>query len=86
VQCKSDKKAVGRTQVTGVYDTMRHYDAGYLLVVRSRLTVPLMDILDGIRMEGTQFADWWEGIDVEERLRANPDLLDRYNDIVRPSR
>jgi hypothetical protein len=58
---------------------------GYLLVVRSRLTVPLMDILDGIRAEGEQFAGWWELPDVEDRLRANPDLLERYSDVVQPS-
>lgn len=84
VQCKSNRAPVNRTQVTGVYDTMEHYNAGYLLVVRSRLTVPLIDILDGIRAKG-RFAEWWEGTDVEKRLHTNPDLLEKYADIVRPS-
>ena len=83
VQCKSDKAPVNRGKVTGVYDTMEHYNAGYLLAVRSRLTVPLIDILDGIRAKG-RFAEWWEGADVEKRLKANPDLLKAYADIVRP--
>jgi hypothetical protein len=85
VQVKSNHAPVGRADVTGVYDTMKHYRVeGYLLVVRSRLTVPLVDLLDGIRAADGLFADWWEGSDVEERLRKYPDLLQRYRDIVHP--
>ena len=60
VQCKSNKAPVNRAQVSGVYDTMEHYKAGYLLVVRSRLTVPLIDILDGIRAK-TKFTEFSDG-------------------------
>jgi hypothetical protein len=81
VQCKSNKAPVNRAQLTSVYDTMEHYNSGYLLIVRSRLTVPLIDILDGIRAKG-KFAEWWEGSDIEKRLKANPDVLREYADIV----
>jgi hypothetical protein len=85
VQAKSNRASVGRGEVTGVYDTMRHYRAdGYLLVVRSRLTVPLLDLLDGIRATDGMFADWWEGSNIEERLLKHADLMQRYCDIVHP--
>lgn len=85
VQAKSNKMPVSRSDITGVYDTMRHYRVdGYLLVVRSRLTVPLVDLLDDIRTTHGLFAEWWEEWDVEDRIRKNPDLLERYKDIVRP--
>lgn len=84
VQVKGDKGPVDRSRVSGVHDTIEHYGMdGYVLVVRSRLTTQLVDVLDRIRVSGEYFADWWQRADIEARLRRHPHLVVKYGDIVR---
>lgn len=83
VQCKADARPVGTSRVNGVGDVLDDYGAdGYLLVVRSRLTRPLVDRLDRRRAAGSSWIDWWEGIEIERRLRDLQHVASDFDDIV----
>lgn len=83
VQCKSDAAAVGIRRVSGVGDTLDQYQAdGYLLVVRSRLTRPLVDRLDQRRAAGTAWVEWWGSDELERRLLAQRHVTSKFPDLV----
>ncbi|HVF03550.1 MAG TPA: restriction endonuclease [Frankiaceae bacterium] len=83
VQIKSDAAPVGVSRVTAIYDTIRHHEMnGYFLVVRSRLTAPLVDRLYKIRADGEYYAGWWDRSDLDARLRRNPDLVEEFGAVV----
>lgn len=82
VQCKASTSSVGKGQVHGIYDAVQQYGVdGYLLVVSSRLTVPLIDKLEGLR-ERIAMVDWWDRSTLEDRLTDNRDLLPNFADVV----
>ncbi|MFC8035325.1 restriction endonuclease [Streptomyces griseoincarnatus] len=86
VQCKSRQKSVGRADLDqGVLDTLFMYGAdGYFLAVSSQLAVSAIDLLERLRERSDHFVTWWGRVEIEQRLRKNPEILRRHQDIVRP--
>jgi len=83
VQCKAYNKAVNKSDVTDIRDTVEHYGAdGYFLVVASRLTSPLTTHLDRMRQEGKLWVDWWTRNEIEERLRLNRGIAAKFQGVV----
>lgn len=63
-----------------------HGASGYFLAVSGRLSAPLVERLETLRENGSlAVVDWWERTEFEDELRAAPEILDRYSDIVRPA-
>lgn len=88
VQCKtnlthSKKSSIGKADVD-VANTILDYDPdGYLLVVNTQVTRDLTEMLEKLKDRNLiQKLDWWNAFDVEERLRKNPDIMNRYSNIV----
>ena len=82
VQCKADARPVGISRVPGIGDTMDQFQAeGYLLVVRSRLTRPLVDRLDQRRATG-RWIEWWEGDQLARRLLECRHIASTFGDIL----
>lgn len=82
VQCKAYSKSVSKSNVQDIRDTIdRHKADGYLLVVSSTLTTSLFDYLDDLRSRNLR-VDWWTRIEIEDRIRRNPDILKRFTKIV----
>ena len=88
VQCKtnlndSNKKSIGKSDVD-IADTIYDYAPdGYLLVVNSQTTRDLTEYLEKIRERGQlHWIDWWNSFDIEERLRMNPDIMNRYKNLI----
>ncbi|MHB8712510.1 MAG: restriction endonuclease [Trichloromonadaceae bacterium] len=83
VQCKAYNKAVNKSNVQDIRDTVEHNDAdGYFLVVSSHLTTPLTDQLDRLRQRGTIWVDWWTRSELEERLAKHQDIAKKYKRVV----
>lgn len=83
VQIKSKTKSVGKGDVIDIRDTLDdHQASGYFLAVSSQITSDLTDHLDRMRSEGKYWIDWWNRIEIEERLNAHVDILARYPDLV----
>ena len=86
IQAKIRSRGVGRSDVTGLRDTIEHHDCGgYLLVAFPNVTTTLHDHLLKLRREGRFWVDWWNQSDIEDRLRLHPDIQARYSDIVEVS-
>lgn len=84
VQCKALKSTVGKSHVRDIRDTVEHHDAsGYLLVVLSTCSAPLVAHLNKLRQEGRCWVDWWTRDQLEDRLRQHPDVASRFPDILR---
>lgn len=85
VQCKVRSRTVGKSDVHDVRDTVeRHRADGFFLAVSSQLSGDLVTFLDGLRERADAFVDWWTRPEIEDELRRNPDIANRYQDIVRP--
>jgi len=84
VQCKASKNSVGKGKVQDIHDTIRLHDCeGYLLVVSSQITAPLMRHLESIRLRGEYWMEWWSRSEIENRLRRAPDVAQRHSAIVK---
>ena len=88
VQCKtnlnSSKRSSIRKSDVDIANTIFDYRPdGYMLVVNTQITRDLTEMLERQkdRKEQNRIL-WWNSFDLEERLRKNPDILARYNDIV----
>lgn len=90
-QCKSKlkasrKKSVGWSEVSDIYHVFTlHRPKAYFLVVNTQITNQLTQTLESIKdndMYGLNLIDWWCKSDFEDRLRANPDILARFKDII----
>lgn len=82
VQCKARKGTVGKAQVRDVRDTVeRHEAGGYFLAVSTEISGDLVDYLSGLRSR-LAFVDWWTRAEIEDELRRNPEIADRYDDVV----
>lgn len=80
-QCKAYKHSVNKSQVTDIRDMLENYNAkGFILVVASELTVPLIDNLN--KLAEKYEVEWWTGREIFSKLRRNYYLLERYKDIV----
>jgi hypothetical protein len=84
VQCKARARSVGKADLGGgVLDTIYKYEAdGYFLAVSSQPAVSTLDLLDVIKRRGDYFTNWWSRAELELRLRRNPQVLKRYDDVV----
>jgi hypothetical protein len=84
VQCKAHNRPVGKSKVSDITDLLRfHGSAGYLLVALSGVTKPLIDYLEKEDEKKEYWTDWWSRIEIEERMRANMDIVARYLHIVK---
>lgn len=83
VQCKALNRAVGKRQIPDVRDTIDQYDAnGYLLAAAGSVAVSASDYLKKLRSLGDYYTSWWSRKEIEHRLRRNPDIVARYQDVV----
>jgi len=83
VQIKTSSKSVNKSAVKDIRDTMDdHKASGYFLAVSSQITSNLTDYLDRIRSDGRLWAEWWNRIEIEERLNAYPEIAAKYHDLV----
>lgn len=84
VQVKASARSVNKAKVQDIRDTIEDHQAqGYFLAVSSQLTSDLTAHLERLRSQGPYWADWWNRSEIEERLNTNPDIADRFSDIVR---
>lgn len=83
VQVKAYSKPVGKSKVTDIRDIIEHYDAdGYLLVTSNLITSTLTEHLERIKDKNKIFIDWWTNIEIEKLLTDNPEIIDKYPNII----
>jgi hypothetical protein len=88
VQCKTKLKStksqtIGMNAVTHVPHLLTvHKPDAYRLIVNTQITVGLTDYLIALKGEGKTSIDYWQSFQLDERLRLNPDILNRYSSIV----
>ena len=84
IQCKAYSKTVGKGDVRDIRDTLDRFNAnGYVLVVSSRISVPLQDYLENLKDKHGYYIEWLNKEDIEILLRKSPEVLMRYTDIVK---
>jgi hypothetical protein len=86
-QCKTtrDGRTVGTNKIQNILDTVEAHGAGgYLLAVSSELTGSAVQRLNTFRERGTHHVEWWTPIEIEQRLRRNPDIAARYAQLIAP--
>ena len=84
VQVKVRSKGVGRSDLSGIRDTIEHHECGGMLFVAfPNVTTTLNDHLHKLRKQKKWWIDWWNKADIEDRLRRNATVADRYPDLVR---
>lgn len=80
-QCKAYSRSVNKKDVADIRDTLDNYDAvGFHLFASSSVTAPLIDNL--IKLRKNYESDWWTEREIFQKLRQQPDIADRYSDIV----
>lgn len=80
-QCKAYKKSVGKSDVRDIRDTIEFHGAsGFLLMVSSTVTEPLIKHLESLRQKYK--TEWWTGREIFKLLRRYPLIADRYQDIL----
>ena len=83
IQCKAYSSSVNKTAVGDVPGTVDLHDAnGYLLIAYPRITPPLVDYLRKVPAKREIWADWWTQSEIEDRLRRNMDIAQRYPDVI----
>ena len=83
-QCKAYGGTVGRKEVTGIRDTIEHYNVqGYWLFVSSQISVPLTEVLQKLRDSNSYDVNWWNRNDIEGILQSYPEITNKYEDILR---
>lgn len=84
VQCKALKTSIGKSKIPDILDTLDREDAtGYLLAASGSVGVTAIDHLLHLRKKYRFFTDWWSRHEIEERLQRNPDIENKYPDIVK---
>ena len=84
IQCKAYSRSVNKRDVRDIRDTIEHFDAhGFVLVVSSSVTGPLVEHLNTLRNKHNYHIDWWTREEIQTRLLKHTDLLLKYKDIVR---
>ena len=85
-QVKTRRRSIGKGDVKDIRDMLELHEAqGYLLIAHPRVSGPLVSFLEHLRDRKRYLVDWWEMRDVESRLRANPDIAGRYQNLIRLS-
>lgn len=83
VQCKAYSKNVGNNDVFNIRDTIEDFEAnGYWLIVSNGITRSLYDRLDKMRKKGNYWIEWWGKTEIEQQLRRNLYIVDKFPDIV----
>lgn len=82
VQCKAWARAVGKSDVPDIRDALDRHDASGILVVALAPRRSLVDHLAALRKKNV-WAECWTRADIEDQLDANPDLLQKYPDVIR---
>ena len=78
-----DERAVGKTHVRDVRDTLERFQAkGFFLVALPRLSNGLIGYLETLPRQG-YWVDWWSRVEMEDRLRRRPDIAARFTDVVK---
>ncbi|MFM9550747.1 restriction endonuclease [Streptomyces caniscabiei] len=84
VQCKALKASIGKSKIPDILDTLDREDAtGYLLAASGSVGVTAIDHLLHLRKKYRFFTDWWSRHEIEVRLQRNPDVENKYPDIVK---
>lgn len=83
VQCKAHA-SLGRADVAAIRDTVdEHSASGYFLAAAGRISAPLVERLQSLRDSAKlALVEWWERQQIEDELRAAPEVLVRYPDVV----
>lgn len=81
VQCKAWSRAVGKSDVTDIRDTLERHDASGILVIAPSVRHSLSEHLAVLRRRNI-WADYWGRGELEEQLDSNPDLVRKYADLV----
>ncbi|MDN0193903.1 restriction endonuclease [Streptomyces sp. S.PNR 29] len=85
VQCKATANTVGTGDVREIRDVIEDAGAeGFILVTSSRVSAALTGRLETIRTKNGFHTDWWDRVQLEIFLRANPDIVSRYPNVVQP--
>lgn len=87
-QCKTtrDGRSIGANKVQNILDTIEAHSAnGYFLATSSEPSSSLVQRLNTFRERGTHHIEWWTPIEIEQRLRRNPDIAARYNGLITPA-
>jgi hypothetical protein len=85
IQCKVRSRAVSKSDVLDVRDTIeRHGAGGYFLAVSSHLSERLVAYFEAIARRSNTFVEWWNRDEIEDELRRNPDIASRSTEIVTP--
>ncbi|EGT5713232.1 hypothetical protein AGJ35_19520 [Cronobacter dublinensis subsp. dublinensis] len=88
IQCKtnlkeSNKNSIGKADVDVANTIFDYRPDGYMLIVNTQITRDLTEMLERQKDRKEQDAIlWWNGTDVENRLRKHPDIQARYRHIV----
>lgn len=83
VQVKSSRKSIGKSTVSDIRDMIDDHNAsGFFLAVSSQITSSLTDHLYRLRDGHRYWVDWWNRIEIEDRLHEHPDIAQKYVDIV----
>lgn len=83
VQVKLRTRGVSRSDLSGIRDTIEHYEcSGMLVVAFPNVTTQLLDHLSQLRRRGIFWIDWWGRPEIDGRLRRYPELAARYRDLV----
>ncbi|WP_321968629.1 restriction endonuclease [Paraburkholderia tropica] len=83
VQCKYSARTVGIPSAAGPFEVLYQGDYdGYFLITNSVLSSDFTALLEKLRMDRRYTADWWSCDEIEERLKRNVDLIEKYRDIV----
>jgi len=87
-QCKTTRhgRSLGSGKVQNILDTIEAHDAdGYFLAASSELSGSAVQRLNKFRERGMHHIEWWTPIEIEQRLRRNPDIAARYQDLITPT-
>lgn len=88
VQCKTNlnssrRNSIGKSDVDIANTIFDYRPDGYMLVVNTQITRDLTEMLERQKDRKEQnIILWWNSFDLEERLRRNPDIFARYENIV----
>jgi len=81
VQCKAWARAVGKSDVLDIRDTLERHDADGILVIAPSVRQSLSEHLAVLRRRNI-WADYWGREELEGQLDSNPDLVRKYTDLV----
>jgi hypothetical protein len=83
VQCKGFKTSINLSKLSDISTIVDFHNAqGYLLVAYPTVTPQVVDYMNSVPARRNFWADWWTQAEIEDRLRANLDIAERYPDLL----